>query len=68
MADILNRTNLKMEVMHERNAHNFPLHLAVVKIGVSVTLEPVVPTLIKVVTIIAKWFGWRSMIGCILSW
>merc|ERR1711920_339571 len=27
-ADILNRTNLGMEVMHERNAHNFPLDLA----------------------------------------
>jgi hypothetical protein len=28
-ADILNRSNLGMEVMHERNAHNFPLDLAV---------------------------------------
>ena len=27
-ADILNRANLGMEVMHERNAHNFPLDLA----------------------------------------
>merc|ERR1711924_433974 len=27
-ADILNRSNLGMEVMHERNAHNFPLSLA----------------------------------------
>ena len=27
-ADILNRQNLGMEVMHERNAHNFPLDLA----------------------------------------
>jgi len=27
-ADILNRSNLGMEVMHERNAHNFPLDLA----------------------------------------
>merc|ERR1712066_401029 len=27
-ADILNRGNLGMEVMHERNAHNFPLDLA----------------------------------------
>jgi photosystem II P680 reaction center D1 protein len=26
--DILNRLNLGMEVMHERNAHNFPLDLA----------------------------------------
>ena len=28
-ADILNRAGLGMEVMHERNAHNFPLDLAV---------------------------------------
>ena len=28
-ADIVNRANLGMEVMHERNAHNFPLDLAV---------------------------------------
>ena len=28
-ADILNSANLGMEVMHERNAHNFPLDLAV---------------------------------------
>ncbi|CAI8169718.1 MAG: Photosystem II protein D1 [Prochlorococcus marinus str. MIT 9215] len=27
-ADVLNRSNLGMEVMHERNAHNFPLDLA----------------------------------------
>ena len=27
-ADILNRAGLGMEVMHERNAHNFPLDLA----------------------------------------
>jgi hypothetical protein len=26
-ADIINRANLGMEVMHERNAHNFPLDL-----------------------------------------
>ena len=26
--DILNRADLGMEVMHERNAHNFPLDLA----------------------------------------
>ncbi len=25
---MLNRANLGMEVMHERNAHNFPLDLA----------------------------------------
>ena len=28
MADVLNRANLGFEVMHERNAHNFPLDLA----------------------------------------
>jgi photosystem II P680 reaction center D1 protein len=27
-ADIINRANLGTEVMHERNAHNFPLDLA----------------------------------------
>jgi len=27
-ADVLNRAGLGMEVMHERNAHNFPLALA----------------------------------------
>ena len=27
-ADILNRANLGFEVIHERNAHNFPLDLA----------------------------------------
>ena len=27
-ADILNRADLGMEVMHERNAHNFPVDLA----------------------------------------
>ena len=27
-ADILNRANLGFEVMHERNANNFPLDLA----------------------------------------
>ena len=27
-ADVLNRQSLGMEVMHERNAHNFPLDLA----------------------------------------
>jgi photosystem II P680 reaction center D1 protein len=30
-ADIINRANLGMEVMHKRNAHNFPLDLAVVE-------------------------------------
>ena len=27
-ADVLNRANLGIEVIHERNAHNFPLDLA----------------------------------------
>ena len=30
-ADVLNRQSLGMEVMHERNAHNFPLDLACVE-------------------------------------
>merc|ERR1719226_267224 len=30
-ADIINRADLGMEVMHERNAHNFPLDLAAVE-------------------------------------
>ena len=30
-ADILNRADLGLEVMHERNAHNFPLDLAAVE-------------------------------------
>jgi photosystem II P680 reaction center D1 protein len=29
-ADILNRAGLGFEVMHERNAHNYPLDLAAV--------------------------------------
>jgi len=28
-ADIINHANLGIEVMHERNVHNFPLDLAV---------------------------------------
>ncbi len=31
-ADILNRAGLGLEVMHERNAHNFPLDLAVAEL------------------------------------
>ncbi|MEL6937318.1 MAG: photosystem II q(b) protein, partial [Cyanobacteria bacterium J06607_17] len=27
-ADVVNRANLGFEVLHERNAHNFPLDLA----------------------------------------
>ncbi|KAM3216724.1 hypothetical protein P3L10_026165 [Capsicum annuum] len=30
-AYIINRANLGMEVMHERNAHNFPLDLAAIE-------------------------------------
>ncbi|KAH0725010.1 hypothetical protein KY284_000875 [Solanum tuberosum] len=30
-ADIINRANLGMEVMHKRNAHNFPLDLAAIE-------------------------------------
>ena len=30
-ADVLNRAGLGMAVMHERNAHNFPLDLASVE-------------------------------------
>jgi photosystem II P680 reaction center D1 protein len=33
-ADVLNRADLGMEVMHERNAHNFPLDLACKDSGV----------------------------------
>ncbi|MFN7379307.1 MAG: photosystem II q(b) protein, partial [Pseudanabaena sp.] len=32
-ADVINRANLGMEVMHERNAHNFPLALAAVDVA-----------------------------------
>jgi photosystem II P680 reaction center D1 protein len=34
-ADIINRADLGMEVMHERNAHNFPLDLASAMIGIA---------------------------------
>ncbi|KAL5644094.1 hypothetical protein ACJX0J_000374 (mitochondrion) [Zea mays] len=34
-ADIINRANLGMEVMHERNAHNFPLDLAALEVSIS---------------------------------
>jgi photosystem II P680 reaction center D1 protein len=37
-ADLLNRADLGLEVMHERNAHNFPLDLA------SATTTPVALT------------------------
>jgi photosystem II P680 reaction center D1 protein len=32
-ADVINRANLGMEVMHERNAHNFSLDLAAVEVA-----------------------------------
>ncbi|XXG53313.1 hypothetical protein AAC387_Pa03g1423 [Persea americana] len=31
-ADIINRANLSMKVMHERNAHNFHLDLVAVEV------------------------------------
>uniref|UniRef100_J3MRF6 Photosystem II protein D1 n=1 Tax=Oryza brachyantha TaxID=4533 RepID=J3MRF6_ORYBR len=31
-ADIINHANLGTEVMHERNAHNFPLDLATLEV------------------------------------
>ena len=37
-ADILNRTNLGMEVMYEHKAHNFSLNLAAGESGFSVAL------------------------------
>ncbi|KAL8240367.1 hypothetical protein R6Q59_013722 [Mikania micrantha] len=30
-ADIINRANLGMKVMHEHNAHNFPLDLVAIE-------------------------------------
>ncbi len=38
-ADVLNRANLGFEVMHERNAHNFPLDLAATNNIVSIALK-----------------------------
>ena len=57
MADILNRTNLGMEVMYEHNAHNFALDLAGSKTGFSVAAGPVVPALFKTAIVVFKWFG-----------
>ena len=64
-ADILNRTNLGMEVMHERNAHNFPLNLASSSEKLILAL-PVTP-------IFAGWQGVVSVFGLpvilkIMSW
>ena len=50
-ADILNRTNLGMEVMHEPNAHNFYLDLAATEYGFSVALGFVGSALVKFVII-----------------
>ncbi|MEG4172976.1 photosystem II q(b) protein, partial [Microcoleus sp. S13_D1] len=41
-ADVINRANLGMEVMHERNAHNFPLDLAA---GVTTPVAMVAPSI-----------------------
>jgi photosystem II P680 reaction center D1 protein len=38
-ADIINRADLGMEVMHERNAHNFPLDLASGVLPVALTAQ-----------------------------
>ncbi|KAL5644759.1 hypothetical protein ACJX0J_002081 [Zea mays] len=50
-ADIINRANLGMEVMHERNAHNFPLDLA--------ALEPEIPNILFQQDI--GYFFWHPM-------
>jgi photosystem II P680 reaction center D1 protein len=41
-ADVINRANLGMEVMHERNAHNFPLDLASAAISPIAMTAPVI--------------------------
>ena len=41
-ADILNRAGLGLEVMHERNAHNFPLDLAAVDSNPVALTAPVI--------------------------
>ena len=41
-ADIINRADLDMEVMHERNAHNFPLDLAAGEILPMALVSPMV--------------------------
>ena len=56
-ADILNRTNLKIEVTHERNAYNFPLDLVAVETGFSVLVGHVIIALVKTDLVIIKWFG-----------
>jgi hypothetical protein len=39
-ADIINRANLGMEVMHEHNAHNFPLDLVADLLIAAQQIEP----------------------------
>ena len=41
-ADVLNRANLGMEVMHERNAHNFPLDLAAAEVTEVALVAPAI--------------------------
>ena len=41
-ADIINRADLGMEVMHERNAHNFPLDLAAGEVFPIALTSPVI--------------------------
>ena len=45
-AAILNRTNLGMEVMHERNFHKLFLSLATTENGVLVALKPLIVLLL----------------------
>jgi hypothetical protein len=49
-ADIINRADLGMEVMHERNAHNFPLDLA---------SGEVLPVALTAPSINRTWAAWR---------
>ena len=49
-ADVLNRAGLGMEVMHERNAHNFPLDLAAAEsTPVALTAPAIVDQLIDII-------------------
>ena len=41
-ADVLNRANLGMEVMHQRNAHNFPLDLAAANVSEVALVAPAI--------------------------
>lgn len=42
-ADVVNRANLGIEVMHERNAHNFPLDLATSEVIPVALLDSTIP-------------------------